>query len=105
MPEFWLAVVIGSLAVYSWKLIGYILPKKFSENREVARFAGALTIALLAALTAVQSFTADKEIVLDSRTLALGVAAIMFWRKLPFILVVASAAAVAAAARYFLGWQ
>ncbi|MFN4847802.1 MAG: AzlD domain-containing protein, partial [Rhodoluna sp.] len=64
-----------------------------------------LTIALLAALTALQTLSSDREIALDSRLLALGVAAVMFWRKLPFILVVASAAAVAAAARYFLGWQ
>jgi branched-subunit amino acid transport protein AzlD len=105
MTEFWLAVIIGSVAVYSWKLIGYLIPKKFSENREVARFATALTIALLAALTALQTLSSDREIALDSRLLALGVAAVMFWRKLPFILVVASAAAVAAAARYFLGWQ
>jgi len=105
MSEFWFAVIIGSIAVYSWKLIGYLFPKKFSQNREVARFATALTIALLAALTAVQTLSANREITLDSRMLAIGVAAVMFWRKLPFILVVATAASVAAAARFFLGWQ
>ncbi len=104
MNEFWIAVILGSLAVYSWKILGHLLPQKFSQNREVVRFATKLTIALLAALTAVQSLTANREIVLDSRLLALGVAALMFWKKIPFIVVVATAAAVAAAARMVLGW-
>lgn len=104
MSEFWIAVIIGSLAVYSWKILGHLLPRKFSQNREVVRFATKLTIALLAALTAVQSLTSSREIVFDSRLLALAVAALMFWRKIPFIVVVATAAAVAALARMLLGW-
>ena len=105
MNEFWVAVIVGSVAVYSWKLIGYLFPRKFAENKSVARFAGYLTIALLASLAAVQTLTSDRTIELDSRVLAICVAALMFWRKLPFILVVATAAAVAAGARYFLGWS
>lgn len=104
MNEFWLAVIVGSLAVYSWKLIGYLFPRKIAENKSVARFAGYLTIGLLASLAALQTLTSNSGIEADSRILAVGVAAVMFWRKLPFLLVITTAAAIAAAARYFLGW-
>lgn len=105
MSEMWVTIVVASLAVYSWKLIGFLIPSHFSKNVRVAKFAATLTIALLAALTAVQTFTAGKTLEVDSRLLALAVAALMYAKKLPFIVVVATAAAVAAAARHFLGWQ
>jgi len=105
MPSYWIAVVVGSIAVYSWKLLGYVLPKRVANNREVVTFAGKLTVALLAALTAVQTFVAGHALVVDSRLAALAVAAVLYWRKVPFIGAVAIAAAVAALARHFLGWS
>ena len=104
MASYWIAVLVGSVAVYSWKLLGYVLPQRIATHREVVIFAGKLTIALLAALTAVETFVTGHQLVLDSRLAALGVAAILFWRRLPFIVVVAVAAAVAALLRHFLGW-
>jgi len=104
MPDYWIAILVGSIAVYSWKILGYVLPKRVANNREVVIFAGKLTIALLAALTAVEAFVTGQGIVLDSRVAALGVAAILYWRKAPFIVAVAAAAAVAALLRHFVGW-
>lgn len=93
------------LAVYSWKLIGYLFPRRFAENKAVAGFASMLTIALLASWTAVQSLTSSNSIELDSRLLAVTVAGVLFWKKLPFLLVITVAATVAALARFLLGWQ
>jgi hypothetical protein len=104
MPSYWIAVIVGSIAVFSWKLIGYLLPQRVATQKDVVIFAGKLTVALLAALTAVQTFVAGQSMVLDSRLAALGVAAILFWRKVPFIVAVAAAAATAALLRHFLGW-
>jgi len=104
MPSYWIAILVGSIAVYSWKILGYVLPKKVANNREVVVFAGKLTIALLAALTGVETFVSGQALVLDSRLAALGVAALLYWRKAPFIVAVAVAAAVAALLRHFLGW-
>ncbi|MEN9715863.1 MAG: hypothetical protein RJA35_1330 [Actinomycetota bacterium] len=104
MPSYWIAVLVGSVAVYSWKLLGYLVPKRIANNQEVVIFAGKLTIALLAALTAVQTFVAGHQLVIDSRLAAIGVAAILYWRKAPFIVAVAAAAAAAALLRHFLGW-
>lgn len=104
MPSYWIAVLVGSVAVYSWKLLGYVVPSRIANHKEVVILAGKLTVALLAALTAVQTFVAGHALVIDSRLAALGVAAVLFWRRVPFIVAVAVAAAVAALLRHFLGW-
>lgn len=104
MDNYWMAVIVGSLAVYFWKILGYALPKKFAENQEVVVFASKLTIALLAALTAVQTFASGQSLQLDSRIVGVLVAAILYWRKAPFIVAVCAAALVAALLRNLLGW-
>lgn len=105
MDSYWIAIIVGSIAVYSWKMLGFALPKRIAENKEVVVFAGKLTVALLAALTAVQTFASGQSLVLDSRLAAVAVAALLYWRKAPFIVAVAVAALVAAALRFFLGWS
>jgi hypothetical protein len=104
MPSYWIAILIGSAAVYSWKVLGYVLPRRIANNKEVVVFAGKLTVALLAALTAVQTFVSGHNIVIDSRLAALAIAAVLYWRKVPFIVAVAVAALVAALLRHYLGW-
>lgn len=104
MDSFWIAIIAGSIAVYSWKILGFALPKRIAENKEVVAFASKLTVALLAALTAVQTFASGQSLVLDSRVAAVAVAAVLYWRKAPFIVAVAVAAFVAALLRNFLGW-
>ena len=54
---------------------------------------------LLAALIVVQTLSAGDRVVLDARVPALAVAAVLVWRRAPFIVTVLSAAAVAAALR------
>ena len=44
MDNFWIAVIAGSIAVYSWKILGFALPKRFAEKEEVVVFAGKLNI-------------------------------------------------------------
>ena len=104
MDSFWTTIIVGSIAVYSWKILGFALPKRIADNKEVVVFAGKLTVALLAALTAVQTFANGQSLVLDSRLAALAVAALLYWRKAPFIVAVGVAALVAALLRHFLGW-
>jgi hypothetical protein len=64
-----------------------------------SRVANLLTVALLSALVAVQSLGAGTEVVLDARVPAILVAACLFALRVPFILVVIAAAAVAALLR------
>jgi len=101
----WVAVILASIAVYSWKLFGYLLPKRFLESEILTRLSGYLTIALLAGLVGVQTFVKtesnqdSKLPVLDERFVALIVAAILLKLRAPFIVVVVSSATTAALLR------
>lgn len=89
-----LSVIIASLAVYSWKLLGYLIPERFITDK-FKDFAERVTVALLAAMVMIQGFTTQGEVVLDARLPALAVAALMLWLRAPYILVVIAGAAVA----------
>jgi uncharacterized membrane protein len=93
-----LTVVLASLAVYSWKLLGYLVPERFITPG-LRSFSERVTVALLAALVAIQGFSSDGEIVFDARIAALAVAAALLAIRAPYILVVISGAAVAAGLR------
>ena len=94
-----LSVVLASLAVYSWKLLGYLVPSKYISP-QLRSISDRITIALLAALVGIQGFTVGSELQLDARVPALAVAAILLLLRVPYIVVVAAAAAVAAVLRY-----
>ena len=96
----WLGILIGSAAVYSWKILGFIVPSTVLDNPKIAKIASLLTIALLSALTGVQMLTSGSKIELDARVPALVVAAILLRFKFPFLAVVAIAAGVAALIRF-----
>jgi uncharacterized membrane protein len=85
----------------SWltKLAGYLMPARWLRSPGMLRVAGALTIALLAALTALNTFSQGAALALDARTASLAVAALALWARVPFLLVVVLGAAAAAVVR------
>ncbi len=95
----WLAVILASLAVYSWKYFGYLLPHSILDSKFLSKTAGFITIALLSALVGIQTFVSNREIVVDGRMVALFAAAVLLRLKMPFIGVVVISAAVAALVR------
>ncbi len=95
----WALVLLASLAVFGLKLAGQLAPRHWLERPDVARYAALLTAGLLAALVAVQTLGDGSAIRLDARLPAIGVAALLLWRRAPFIVVVAAAAVTAAALR------
>lgn len=96
-----ISAVVASLLVYSWKLIGYLIPERFLTPK-VKAFTERVTVALLAALVATQALAANQALVLDARLPAVLLAGVLLWLRAPFIVVVVAAAAVAAGLR-FLG--
>ena len=58
-----------------------------------------VAVPVLAALILVQTFDGAGRLVLDARAPALGVAALLVWRRAPFLVVVLAAAATAALLR------
>lgn len=95
----WLAIVLGSIAVFSWKFLGYLLPARLLESKTLSKLAGFLTIALLSGLVGIQSFTGDRQLEFDARIPALLVAVVLLRLKSPFIVIVIAAGATAALLR------
>lgn len=91
-------VLIASAAVYSWKLLGYLIPEK-RITPAMRAFAERVTVSLLAALVVIQGFTTTGEIVFDARVPALITAALLLWFRAPYIVVVIAGALVAAVFR------
>lgn len=99
----WLIVIVASLACLALKLAGYLVPASVLERPTPSRIANLLTVALLAALVAVQTFASGSELQFDARVPALIVAVTLFALRVPFVLVVIAAAATAALIR-LSGW-
>jgi len=97
----WSIIIIASLGCLALKVSGYLVPPSFMEKPKPSRVANLLTVALLAALVATQTFGAGSEIVLDARVPAILLAAGLFALRVPFVLVIIAAAATAALLRLF----
>jgi hypothetical protein len=95
----WLWVLLAAAVAYVIKLSGYLLPRAWLDRPVVVRLATALTVGLLASLTILNTVGKGQAIVLDSRLLALGAAAVALWLKAPYIVVVIVGAVAAALGR------
>jgi hypothetical protein len=88
--------------VYSWKLFGYLVPEKFVSNPKIKELAALLTVALLAALVGIQTFVSAEGLSLDARLPAIVASGILFFLRVPFVVVVIVAAAIAALIRLWV---
>ena len=95
----WHVILLATAATLALKLAGHFVPAGFLERERPARIADLLTVALLAALIAVQTLGAGQSLVVDARVPAVIVAAALYAVRTPFIVVVAVAALVAAGIR------
>ncbi|MEO0061179.1 MAG: hypothetical protein RL343_797 [Actinomycetota bacterium] len=99
----WLGILLASAAVYSWKILGFMVPSSVLKHPTISRIANLLTVALLSALLGVQGLTGGGEIHFDARIPALGIAAILLYLRAPFVVMVAASAIAAALIRFFFG--
>ncbi|SDZ01668.1 AzlD domain-containing protein [Herbiconiux ginsengi] len=95
----WNVVILASIICLALKVAGYLIPPRAFEHPTVARIANLMTVALLAALIAVQTLGAGQSIQVDARLPAVLVAAGLYALRVPFVVVVIAAAAVAALIR------
>lgn len=99
----WTAVLVASLVCVALKTVGYLIPPKWVEAPRPLRIADLLTVALLAALVAVQTLGDGQAVAVDARVPAILVAAGLLLLRAPFLVVVVAAALVAALLRLW-GW-
>ena len=97
----WFAILVGAAVTYLTKLTGYAVPARWLSNPRMTRVAGAITVALLSALTVMNTFAVGAGLVLDARLAALAVAALALWARWPFLLVVVLGAGAAGVARWW----
>ena len=96
----WLAIALGSAACFATKLAGLAVPPRLLGHNRVQRLVAIVPTGLLAALVGLQTFTTGHSLVIDARAAGLVVAGVALWRRAPFLVVVALAAAIAATLRY-----
>ncbi|GAA2732800.1 AzlD domain-containing protein [Streptomyces nogalater] len=95
----WIAIIGTAVGCYAVKLAGLLVPAQAVERPSVRRLAALLPVALLAALTAQQTFADGHTLMLDARAAGLGAAAVALLLRAPFLLVVAAAVVVTAGLR------
>lgn len=99
----WTAVLVASIICVGLKTLGYLVPPRVLDAPRPARIADLLTVALLAALVAVQTLGDGQAVAVDARIPAVLVAAGLLLMRAPFLVVVIAAALVAALLRLW-GW-
>jgi len=97
----WSYILLACAAAYLTKLAGYAIPARWLQNPRMTRVAGAMTVALLAALTVMNTVATGAALVLDARLAALAAAALALWLRLPFLLVVLLGALASAGVRWW----
>ncbi|GGU06159.1 hypothetical protein GCM10010272_59070 [Streptomyces lateritius] len=99
----WIAIGLTAVGCYLVKLLGLLVPAGALERPLVQRLAALLPVALLAALTAQQTFSAQGALVLDARAAGLAAAAVALLLRAPFLVVVGVAVVVTAGVRALAG--
>ena len=99
----WLAIALTALGCYAVKLLGLLVPAGALERPMVQRMAGLLPVALLAALTAQQTFSEGAHLILDAKAAGLAAAGAAFLLRAPFLVIIGVAVLVTAGVRAVVG--
>ncbi|WUH90551.1 AzlD domain-containing protein [Streptomyces sp. NBC_00433] len=100
----WTAIVVTAAGCYAVKLLGLSVPAGLLERPLVKRLAALVPIALLAALTALQTFGTDEPgLTVDARAAGLAAAWVAVLLRAPFLVVIAAAVLVTAGLRALSG--
>lgn len=95
----WIAIGATAIGCYLVKLLGLLVPAGVLERPLVQRLSALLPVALLAALTAQQTFSTGGSLVVDARAAGVAAAAVALILRAPFLVVVAAAVVVTAGVR------
>jgi len=95
----WTILLVLCAISYALKAAGPVLAGGRDLGPRARQTLDLVAVPLLAALILTQTLTIGHRIVIDARLPALLVAAVLVWRRAPFLVVVLSAAATAALLR------
>ena len=97
----WTTMLLLAVGVYGQRLLGMVAIDTSRLPPRLHNVLGAVPLAIIAAVVALQTATSAGSLVFDARAFGLGAAAICAWRRLPLAVVVVVAAAVTGAVRAF----
>ena len=100
----WTTLLLIAAGAYSFKAAGALGLGRLANTPSLLAIGALMPPALLSALIVLQTFTIERDLVLDARAPGLGVGAVAAWRGAPFWLVALLAALVTASIRAF-GWS
>lgn len=95
----WTVLLVLCAVSYGLKAVGPVLAGGRELGPRTRRTLDLVSVPLLAALILTQTAGDGHRLVADARLPALAVAAVLIWRRAPFLVVVLAAAGVAAALR------
>jgi branched-subunit amino acid transport protein len=95
----WTVLVVLCVVSYGLKAVGPVLAGGRELGPRTRRTLDLVPVPLLAALILTQTVGDGHRLVADARLPALAVAAVLVWRRAPFLVVVLAAAGVAAGLR------
>ncbi|MEU7153757.1 AzlD domain-containing protein [Streptomyces sp. NPDC045470] len=95
----WIAIGVTAVGCYLVKYLGLLVPAGALERPLVKRLAALLPVALLAALTAQETFSDGQQLLFDAKVAGVGAAVVALLFRAPFLLVVAVAVVVTAGVR------
>jgi uncharacterized membrane protein len=95
----WAGVLALAAAAYSFKAVGPLVIGRRTLAPELTQVLELVAVPVLAGLILVQTLDGGGRLVIDARVPAMCVAALLVWRRAPFLVVVFAAAATAALLR------
>lgn len=98
-----IAIIVMTIGAWGQRLAGAFLVGPLLERRPLlARAAGLIPAAVVMAVIVSLTLLKGGDLVVDERLAGLSVAALLVWRRAPFIVVVIAAAVVTATLRLIL---
>jgi branched-subunit amino acid transport protein len=95
----WWAIGVLAAGAYGAKVVGLVVGSRVPFLARMDRLLAVLPIAVLAAVAIVLTFDGGRRLTLDARAAGVAAGAIAAWRRAPFVVVVVTAACVAALIR------
>jgi len=95
----WGAILLLAAASYALKALGPVVIGAREIRAPVRALLDLAAVPLIAALVLTQTVSTNGAFALDARLPALGVAAVLVWRRAPFLVVVVAAGGTAALLR------
>ena len=98
----WTIMVVLAAGVWAQRMLGmFVGARALSRQPALGRLATLIPAAVVTAVIVQLTIASGRSLVIDARLVGMTVAAVLVWRRAPFVIVVVAAAAATALVRLF----